>query len=103
MQKHFRRLSATQSDMKKKQPMWQVYILQCSDNSLYTGITTNVMRRVNEHNRKKGGAYTMAHLPVKLVYQESRETKSRALKRESEIKRWTKKNKQALISAGKAL
>ena len=79
--------------------MWYVYILQCSDRSLYTGITKDIARRVNEHNRKKGSAYVQAHLPAKIVHKELYKTKSRALKREAEIKNWTRKNKLKLINS----
>ena len=82
--------------MKPKKPLYYVYILQCSDKSLYTGITNDITRRVKEHNLKKGGAYTRAHLPVKLVYKESHKTRSRALKREAEIKSWTRERKLTL-------
>ena len=77
--------------------MWHVYIISCSDNSLYTGTTTDISRRLNEHNSGKGGHYTMARQPVKLVYQETCPTQSRALKRESEIKSWTRDKKLELI------
>ena len=76
-----------------------VYILQCSDKSLYTGVTKDIARRVSEHNRKKGSAYVQAHLPAKLAYKEQHKTKSKALKRESEIKRWTREKKLKLINA----
>ena len=88
-------------DMKKRKLKWFIYILQCSDKSLYTGATTDLSRRLNEHNRKKGGGYTQARLPVKMVYNESYNTKSKALKREARIKGWTRKNKLALINCGK--
>lgn len=77
--------------------MWHVYIIKCSDGSLYTGITTDVSRRVKEHNNKKGGSYTRARCPVKLVYREIRLTRSRALKREYRIKCFTRDEKLALI------
>lgn len=83
--------------------MWYVYIIRCQDASLYTGSTTDISRRVNEHNRKKGGACTRARLPVKLVYKELHETKSQAFKRESQIKSWTRKKKLALIKGDKEL
>lgn len=79
--------------------MWHVYIIRCVDNSLYTGVTTNIARRVIEHNAGKGGAYTSAHRPAKLVYQETFRSKSKAHKREAQIKRWTRKKKLALIRA----
>ncbi len=78
---------------------WYVYILRCSDNSLYTGITNDVERRLDEHNEGKLGAkYTRARRPVKLVYHEAIENKSLALKREFEIKQLSKVQKEALIS-----
>ena len=81
----------------KKKSKWHVYILECSDSSLYTGATTNLSRRLNEHNRRKGGGYTRAHLPVKMVYNESYNIRSKALTREAQIKSWTRKDKMALI------
>ena len=81
--------------------MWYIYILRCQDGSLYTGSTTDIPRRVNEHNRSKGGAYTRACLPVKLVYKESCSSRSKAQKRESQIKRWSRSKKLALIQQDK--
>ena len=78
--------------------MWYVYIIQCSDGSLYTGSTTDVFRRVKTHNEKSGGSYTRVRTPVKLVYYEHYPDQSTALKREAQIKRWTKKKKLALIA-----
>ncbi len=83
---------------KKEYIVWYVYILRCADNSLYTGTTTNISRRVNEHNRTKGGVYTRTRLPVKLLYEETYKTRSQALKREAQIKRWSRHKKLALIS-----
>jgi predicted GIY-YIG superfamily endonuclease len=77
--------------------MWHVYIVSCSDNSLYTGITTDISRRMKEHNSGKGGHCTMARLPVKCLYKEAYPNRSLALKRESEIKSWTRSKKLALI------
>ena len=78
--------------------MWHVYIIKCSDGSLYTGTTTDVSRRVKAHNEKSGGSYTRTRAPVKLVYQEPCSNQSSALKREAQIKRWTKEKKLALIN-----
>ena len=83
--------------------MWYVYILECVDNTLYTGITTDIDRRLKEHNRKKGGACTRSRLPVKLAYRESGQTKSQALKREAEIKSWARKEKLALIKGTRVI
>ena len=81
--------------------MWCVYILRCADGVLYTGATTNICRRVTEHNRKKGGACTRARLPVKLAYKEVYQTRSEAQQREAIIKGWTREKKLALISRKK--
>lgn len=76
-----------------------VYILECSDGTFYTGYTDNVEKRVAVHNSKKGAKYTRSRLPVKLVYFEEQPTKSDALKRENEIKKLTRTQKQQLIGA----
>ena len=77
---------------------WVIYIVRCSDKSLYTGITKNIERRIDEHNNGKVGAiYTRARRPVKLVYTESCKTRSDAAKREIEIKKLCKKEKELLL------
>lgn len=73
--------------------MWSVYILLCSGNSLYTGISNNVPQRFLDHQNGKGGAYTRSHLPLKIIYTESLPDKSSALKREFEIKSWSRRKK----------
>ncbi len=80
---------------------WKVYIIRCSDGSLYTGVTKDVGRRVIEHNVSDvlAAKYTRARRPVMLVYQEEWGTRSQAGKREHEIKRMTKKAKETLILA----
>ena len=70
-----------------------VYIVRCSDNSLYTGYTNNIEVRINKHNAGKGAKYTKTRRPVVLVYQEMYETKSEALRREYEIKTFTRQKK----------
>ena len=77
---------------------WSVYILQCRDGSLYTGITKDVPTRVRQHNKGKGGAYTRSRLPVKRIYQEDGLTHYEALVREAEIKRLPRIKKEAIIS-----
>ncbi len=77
---------------------WFVYMLSCSDNSIYTGITTNVSRRINEHNTKKGAKSLFGKLPVVLVYKESCSGRIEAARRESEIKGWNHLEKIALIN-----
>ncbi|MAD43306.1 MAG: endonuclease [Arcobacter sp.] len=75
-----------------------VYILECSDGSLYTGITTDLTKRLDEHNNKETGAkYTRVRRPVKLIYQESSENRSTASKREYAIKKFTRIKKLELI------
>jgi len=78
--------------------MWYVYILRCSDETLYTGVTTDVERRVREHTSiKKGSSYARGRLPVKVVYQETHPDRPSALKREIQIKSWPKQEKEAFI------
>jgi putative endonuclease len=79
---------------------WTVYLARCRDGSLYTGITTDPERRVLEHNRGSGAAYTRSRLPVTLVYRESAETRSHALRREHAIKSMTREKKEALATRG---
>jgi len=78
---------------------WYVYVIRCSDNSLYTGITTDINRRVNEHNTSnKGAKYTKTRRPVELKYYEEFTYRSTASKREYAIKKLTRKQKLNLIS-----
>ncbi|MGI5912322.1 MAG: GIY-YIG nuclease family protein [Syntrophomonadaceae bacterium] len=77
--------------------MFYVYILLCADQSLYTGYTTDINKRVVKHNLGKASKYTRSRLPVKCVYVEEYETKSDALKREREIKKLSHKLKQDII------
>ena len=78
---------------------WKVYIVKCADGSLYTGITTNLDRRINEHNTsKKGAKYTSSRRPVHLVYHEAQPNRSLASKRESAIKKLNRTDKLLLIN-----
>ena len=80
-------------------PSWYLYIVRCADNSLYTGITTDIERRTSEHNSSKLGAkYTRARRPVELVYQELFADRSTVSRRESEIKKMTPAQKRQLIT-----
>lgn len=80
--------------MSKTTVTWHVYMLECADNSLYTGISTDLTRRVEEHNSSnKGARYTRARRPVKLIYSETAENRSAASKRESAIKKLTRNDK----------
>ncbi len=77
---------------------WFVYILQCSDGTLYTGMTNDVTRRVEQHNAGTAARYTRARTPVKLVYHEPVKDRSAALKREYAIKQLSRNEKDALIT-----
>jgi putative endonuclease len=84
---------------------WNVYMVRCSDGSLYTGITVDVARRVIEHNMNDvlAARYTLARRPVTLVYEEKYDTRSAASMREYEIKQMGKKEKLILIGAELAM
>jgi putative endonuclease len=84
--------------MTQKFKQWFVYVVECSDGSLYTGITTNLKRRISEHNSsKKGAKYTKSRQPVELIYFETASNRSEATMREINIKKLSKKNKIQLI------
>ena len=75
-----------------------VYILKCNDNSLYTGCTNDLKKRVKQHNESKLGAhYTKLRRPAVLIYSEAFETLKEARQREAEIKSWDRKKKITLI------
>jgi len=76
---------------------WFLYILKCGDDSLYTGITNNVEKRLEAHNSGKGAKYTRGRLPLEIVYKEVLASKSDALKREIEVKSLTRQEKERLI------
>jgi len=77
--------------------VWIVYIIECSDAKLYTGITNDINRRLEEHNSGSGSKFTRARKPVKLAYSEIVRTRSAALKREASIKKLSRKEKLDLI------
>lgn len=74
-----------------------IYVLECSDGTLYTGYTTDVQRRLEEHNSGEGAKYTRGRLPVKLRYQEAFKSRSLAQKREYQIKQLPRIEKEELI------
>lgn len=80
-------------------PAWFIYIIHCADDSLYTGITKDVSRRVNEHNSDDvlAAKYTRGRRPVELVYQEGFDTRSEAASREYEIKKMSRSQKEQLV------
>lgn len=76
---------------------WIVYILKCSDDTLYTGVSVDVDRRIAMHNAGKGAKYTRGRGPVSICYREICQSKADALRREHEIKSLSRKKKLALI------
>ncbi|MBN3038793.1 MAG: GIY-YIG nuclease family protein [Candidatus Omnitrophica bacterium] len=83
--------------------MWYVYILQTKDNRLYTGATKSIENRVAAHIQGRGGRFTRTFGVEKLLYSEGHQTKSKALKREAQIKSWPRRKKIALIEDDKDL
>ena len=77
---------------------WQVYIIKCRDGSLYTGITTDLEKRLAAHNAGKGAKYTTTRRPIQLVYRENAANRSEASKRENEIKKLNRTAKLALCA-----
>ncbi|MDH5585229.1 MAG: GIY-YIG nuclease family protein [Nitrospirota bacterium] len=78
---------------------WTVYVLKCADKSLYTGITLDLERRLEEHATGKGAKYTKHRGPFTVVFTEYHETRGQALKREAEIKAMTREEKLRLIGS----
>lgn len=77
--------------------MYFIYLIECEDDSIYTGITTDLKRRFKEHSLGTGGAYTRAKKVKKILYSEKYKNRSQASKREAEIKSWTRQEKLKLI------
>ncbi len=84
-----------------KTASWVVYILSCGDGTLYTGITNNLVRRLEAHQSGAASRYTRSRLPVKLAYAESAVSRSAALRREAMIKRLRREQKEMLIKEGR--
>ena len=76
---------------------WTIYILKCKDNSYYTGITNDLHKRICDHESGKGAKYTRGRGPFKIVYKETAENRSEASKREIEIKKLPRIEKEKLI------
>ena len=81
---------------------WYLYILRCKDNTLYTGVTTDVEKRLEAHRSGKGAKYTRGRTPLELVYREECENHSHALRRECEIKKLARTEKEKLIEAAES-
>ena len=82
---------------------WFVYMLRCRDNSIYTGITNNLDKRIDAHMSGNGSKYLRGRLPVELIYKEDFLNRSTASKREIEVKKLKKKEKELLIKSAKQL
>ncbi len=76
---------------------WYLYILECEDGALYTGITQDLQQRFGRHLTGQGGHYTSYNRPTKILYHETLENESLAKAREAQIKRWSNAKKRALI------
>jgi putative endonuclease len=83
--------------------VWCVYIVHCSDDSLYVGETDDVAARVTRHNDGRGSSFTARRRPVRLVFTEEHHCREAALARERRLKRWTRAKKEALIAGDLAL
>ena len=77
--------------------MHYVYILRCSDDSLYTGYTTNLKARLKAHNQGQAAAFTSKRSPVRLAYSEAHPSRLDAIRRECQLKGWSRQKKEALI------
>jgi len=73
--------------------VWYVYLLVCRDKSIYTGITTNLERRLKQHNVGSASKYTRSRLPVKMVYSEKHASRGDALKKEAQVKKLSRQRK----------
>jgi len=93
----FKSLSLKSKQKAKKHAPWYVYMVRCANKTFYTGISNDVKKRVKAHNTGTGARYTRANGPVKLIYTEKHPDKSTAMKREHEIKTFSKKRKRALL------
>ncbi|MCA9020230.1 MAG: GIY-YIG nuclease family protein [Planctomycetaceae bacterium] len=94
-------LGVKEDDAADNPAEWFVYILRCADGSFYTGITTDLNRRCDQHNAGTASRYTRSRLPVSMVYHEDQATRSLALKRELKIKAMSRKVKEELIESVK--
>ncbi len=92
-------MTSNETELSKPKPSWAIYILRCADGSLYTGVTTDLNRRVQEHNHcnRKGAKYTRCRRPLTLAYSEKELSKQQAYQREYAIKKMTKAQKELLI------
>jgi putative endonuclease len=85
-------------ELREFPPGWCCYLLLCSDDSYYCGITSNLAHRIRDHSSGKGSGYTKGAKPAALVWCEPHESRFRAAKRESQIKRWSREKKKLLAN-----
>ena len=88
--------------MTKERQVWWVYLLRCRGGEIYTGISTDVERRLAQHNAGRGSKSIRGRLPAVLIYREKSPDRSRAQKREAQIKRWPRPQKLALAAETRA-
>ncbi len=84
--------------MAPQRPIYVCYIVRCADGTLYTGVTTDIGRRVEEHNAGNGARYTASRRPVRLVWTEAHPDRAAAQRREAQIKRWSRPRKLKLFA-----
>lgn len=77
--------------------MHYFYLARCADDTLYSGYTTDLVEREKAHNEGRGAKYTRSRTPVVIIYNESFSSKSEAMKREAEVKRWSRQQKEELL------
>ena len=87
--------------MATREPRWHVYLVRCADGTLYTGVTTDVARRVAQHNAGTASRYTRSRRPVVLAYQKRVGDRGAALRREIAIKKLSREEKESLISSAR--
>ena len=93
--------NGTTTSFRPSNPRWLVYMLRCSDGSLYCGITNDLPKRLKAHASSKASRYTRSRLPVRLAYTEPQRSKSAALKREAAIKKLSRPQKDRLVAGPK--
>ena len=88
-------------EKRKKKPVWYLYLLECRDGTIYTGVTVDPSRRLKQHNDGKGARYTRGRRPVRMVYREKCKSESAAKRREYEIKKLPRHHKILLAGLAK--
>ena len=84
--------------MTASRPHWFVYMLRCVDGTIYTGITNNVAARLKKHNAGRGAKYTKQRTPVSLIFREKHPDQGSAMRRELQIKKWSRLSKEKLAA-----